>query len=68
MCQMNDSTKEHFVQPPYLSYSRFGMGFLLQRPTKMNYLCIELNLSRTYMMIQLKISHGLTDLIVIDTF
>jgi hypothetical protein len=46
----------------------FGMGFLLPRPRKMSYLCIELNISGTYMMLQLKISHGLADIIVINRF
>jgi hypothetical protein len=46
----------------------FGISFLLPRTKKMSYLCIELNLSKTYMMLQLKISHGLTDTIVINRF
>jgi hypothetical protein len=46
----------------------FDMGFLLLRPRKMSYLYIELNLSRTYIMLQLKISHGLADIVVIDRF
>jgi hypothetical protein len=32
----------------------------------MSYLCIELSLSRTDLLLQLKISHGLTDIDVID--
>jgi hypothetical protein len=32
----------------------------------MSYLCIELSLSRIDMLLQLKISHGLTDINVID--
>jgi hypothetical protein len=44
----------------------FGMGFLLPRPRKMSYLCIELNLSGTEMMLQLIISHELANIIVID--
>jgi hypothetical protein len=46
----------------------FGMGFLLPRPRKMSYLCIELNLSETNMILQLKISHKLVDIVVIDRF
>jgi hypothetical protein len=38
--------------------------FFLQR--KISYLCIELNLSRIDMMLQLKISHELSDIVVID--
>jgi hypothetical protein len=35
----------------------------------MSYLCIELNLfSITDLMLQLKISHGLMDIVVIDKF
>jgi hypothetical protein len=34
----------------------------------MSYLCTELNLSRTNMMLQLKISHRLTNIVVIDRF
>jgi hypothetical protein len=45
-----------------------GMSFLLPRPRKMSYLCIELNLSGTNMVLQLKISHGLVDIIVINRF
>ena len=44
------------------------MSFLLQRPRKMSYLCIELNLSGTDLMLQLKISHELADIVVIDKF
>jgi hypothetical protein len=46
----------------------FGMNFLLPRTKKMSYLYIELNLSKTYMILQLKISNGLTDTIVINMF
>jgi hypothetical protein len=46
----------------------FGIGFLLPRPRKMSYLCIELNLSGTDLMLQLKISHGLMDIVVIERF
>jgi hypothetical protein len=46
----------------------FGMGFLLSRARNMSYLCIELNLSRTDLMLQLKISHGFTDIFVINKF
>jgi hypothetical protein len=34
----------------------------------MSYLCIELDLSETDLMLQLKISHGLIDIVVIDRF
>jgi hypothetical protein len=44
----------------------FSISFLLLKPRKMSYLCIELNISRTDMMLQLKISHGLVDIIVIE--
>jgi hypothetical protein len=46
----------------------FGMSFLLPGPRNMSYLCTELNQSRTNMMLQLKISHGLTNIVVIDRF
>jgi hypothetical protein len=46
----------------------FGMGFLLLKPRKMSYLCIELNLSETDLMLQLKISYGLADIVVMDMF
>jgi hypothetical protein len=46
----------------------FNMGFLLSRPRKMSYICIELNLFGTDLMLQLKISHVLADIIVIDRF
>jgi hypothetical protein len=46
----------------------FGMGFLLPRLRKMSYLCIELNLSKTYLMLQLKISHELANIVIIDRF
>jgi hypothetical protein len=46
----------------------FGMGFLLLRPKKMSYICIELNLFGTDMMLQLKINHELADIVVIDMF
>jgi hypothetical protein len=42
------------------------MNFLLSRPKKMNYLCIELNLFGTNLILQLKISHELADIVVID--
>jgi hypothetical protein len=41
----------------------FDMDFLLPRPRKISYICIELNL---YMMLQLKISLGLTNVVVIS--
>jgi hypothetical protein len=46
----------------------FGIDFLLSRPRKINYLCIELNLFETDLMLQLKIRHGLADIVVIDRF
>ena len=46
----------------------FGMSFLLPRPRKMNYLCIELNMSIIDLMLQLKISHKLANTVVIDRF
>jgi hypothetical protein len=36
----------------------FGVEFLLLEPRKMGYLCIELNLFETDLILQLKISHG----------
>jgi hypothetical protein len=36
----------------------FGMNFLLPELRKMSYLCIEMNLFGTDIMLQLKISHG----------
>jgi hypothetical protein len=45
-----------------------GMSFLLPRLRKMSYLCIELNLSRTNMVLQLKISHELVNIIIINRF
>jgi hypothetical protein len=44
------------------------MSFLLPRMKKMSYLCIKLNLSKTHMMLQLKINHELADTIVINKF
>jgi hypothetical protein len=35
---------------------------------KMRYLCIELNMSETDLIIQLKISHRLANIVVIDRF
>jgi hypothetical protein len=46
----------------------FGMSFLLSILKKINYLCIELNISRTYIMLQLKISHELADIVIIYRF
>jgi hypothetical protein len=46
----------------------FNMNFLLLVPRKMSYLCSELNLSGTNLMLQLKISHGLAVIFVIDMF
>jgi hypothetical protein len=46
----------------------FGMCFMLSRLRKMTYLCIKLNLSGTDLMLQLKISHGLADIVIIDRF
>jgi hypothetical protein len=34
----------------------------------MSYLCVKLNLSGTYLMLQLKISHRLVDIVIIDRF
>jgi hypothetical protein len=34
----------------------------------MSYLCIKLNLSRTNLMLQMKISHSLADIVVIEGF
>jgi hypothetical protein len=48
--------------------NEFQHGFFALRPRKMSYLCIDLNLFETNMMLQLKISHGLADIIVIDKF
>jgi hypothetical protein len=45
-----------------------GMSFPLPMHKKMSYLCIELNLSGTDIVLQLKISHGLVDIIVINRF
>jgi hypothetical protein len=44
------------------------MGSLLLRLRKMNYLYIKLNMFGTKLMLQLKISHGLADIVVIDRF
>jgi hypothetical protein len=44
------------------------MDFLLLRPRKMSYLCIELNMFRIDLMLQLKISHVLADIVVISRF
>jgi hypothetical protein len=46
----------------------FGMSFLFPRQRRMSYLYNELNLSETNLMLQLKISHELVDIIVIDKF
>jgi hypothetical protein len=46
----------------------FGIDFLLTGSRKMSYICIELNLSRTDLMLQLKISRGLADIVVIDRY
>jgi hypothetical protein len=46
----------------------FDMDFQLPGPRKMSYLCIEFNLYRTCLMLQLKISHGLADIVVIHKF
>jgi hypothetical protein len=46
----------------------FDMDFLLSGLRKMSYLCIEFNLSRTNLMLQLKINHRLVDIVVIDRF
>jgi hypothetical protein len=51
-----------------LTRMSFGMSFLLPRPRKTSYLCIELNLSKTDLMLQLKNSHELVDIVVIDRF
>jgi hypothetical protein len=44
----------------------FGIEFSTPKAENMSYLCIELNLSRTDLLLQLKISHGLVDIDVID--
>jgi hypothetical protein len=44
----------------------FDMDFLLSGLRKMSYLGIEFNLSRTNLMLQLKINHKLVDIVVID--
>jgi hypothetical protein len=46
----------------------FNMDFLLIRPRNMSYLCIKLNMSRTNLMLQLKISHGLVNIVVVNRF
>jgi hypothetical protein len=46
----------------------FGISFLLPGPRKISYLCIVLNLSTIDLMLQLKISHELTNIVVIDMF
>jgi hypothetical protein len=46
----------------------FNMNFLLPRPRKTNYLCIEFNLFGINLMLQLKINYKLADIIVIDMF
>jgi hypothetical protein len=46
----------------------FDMDFLLPKSVNMSYLCIKLNISGTDLMLQLKISHGLADIVVIDRF
>jgi hypothetical protein len=46
----------------------FGMSFLLLGPRKISYLCIELNLLETDLMLQLKINYELADIVVIDRF
>jgi hypothetical protein len=51
-----------------LKMMSFGMVFLFLRLRKMSYLCIELNLSRTDIILQLKISYGLANIIVIERF
>jgi hypothetical protein len=44
----------------------FGINFLLLGPRKISYLCIKLNLFGTYLTLQMKISHRLADIVVID--
>jgi hypothetical protein len=46
----------------------FGMSFLLPKPIKMSYLYIKFNLSGIYLILQLKISNRLVDIVVIDKF
>ena len=46
----------------------FGICFLLLRLRKMSYLFIELNLSIVVLMLQLKISYRLADIVVMSTF
>ena len=46
----------------------FGMNFLLPGPRKMSYICIEFNFSGTGLMLQLKISHELVDIVVTNKF
>jgi hypothetical protein len=51
-----------------LKMMNFDMGFLLSRPRKMSYLYIKLNLFGTDLILQLKINHGLVDIVVKDMF
>jgi hypothetical protein len=46
----------------------FDMNFPLVGQRKMRYLCIELNLSIINIMLQLKISHELVDIVIINKF
>ena len=46
----------------------FDINFLLIWPKNMSYPCIELNLFGTNLMLQLKISHGLMNIVIIDRF
>jgi hypothetical protein len=46
----------------------FGIGFLLPGSIKMNYICNKLNPFETYLILQLKINHGLADIIVINRY
>jgi hypothetical protein len=46
----------------------FDMGFLFTGPRKMSYLCIELNQIGTDLMLQLKISRELANIVVINRF
>jgi hypothetical protein len=46
----------------------FDMDFLLPKPKKISHLCIKLNIFVIDLMLQLKISHELIDIVVIDMF
>jgi hypothetical protein len=46
----------------------FDIDFLLPGLRKISYLCIEFNLFEIGLMLQLKISHRLANIVVIDMF